>query len=60
MGRRGPLTAAKRNREAAKREKRKLKQERRLRRAEERAQANEAANTETITETRDNDQLHRV
>jgi len=39
MARRGPMSEAKRKREAAKREKRKAKRERQARRAEERAQA---------------------
>ena len=56
MARRGPLSAAKRKREADKREKRQAKQERRARRAEERrarraeeqAQAPEVAESETV------------
>jgi hypothetical protein len=43
MARRGPLSAAKRKREADKREKRRLKQEKRAKRAEERAQVRDAA-----------------
>ncbi len=57
MARRGPLSAAKRKREADKREKRQAKQERRARRAEERRarragelnQAGEVAESETMT-----------
>ncbi len=41
MARRGPLSAAKRKREADKRAKRQAKQERRAKRAEEKAQARE-------------------
>lgn len=49
MARRGPLSAAKRKREADKREKRKAKAEKRAMRAEEKARAREAAaNPETI------------
>lgn len=43
MARRGPLSAAKRKREADKREKRKAKEEKRAMRAEEKARAKEAA-----------------
>ena len=59
MARRGPLSAAKRKREADKRAKRQAKLERRARRAEERAQAREAAQSVT-TEGDDNEQPHRV
>ena len=45
MARRGPLSAAKRKREADKREKRRMKQERRAQRAEEKARAREVAKT---------------
>jgi hypothetical protein len=47
MANRGPLSAAKRKRELDKREKRQAKQERRLQRAAERAQAREAAPSDT-------------
>jgi hypothetical protein len=47
MARRGPLSAAKRKREADKREKRQAKQEKRARRAEEKAQARQVAQSET-------------
>jgi hypothetical protein len=49
MARRGPLSAAKRKREADKREKRQAKLERRAKRAEERARAREAAESNTMT-----------
>ena len=48
MARRGPLSAAKRKREADKREKRKAKAEKRALRAEEKAKAREAAESGAI------------
>jgi len=59
MAKRGPLSAAKRKREADKREKRQAKLERRAKRAEERAQAREAGQSETTTQE-DYEQPHRV
>lgn len=59
MAKRGPLSAAKRKREADKREKRQAKLERRAKRAEERAHAREAESSETITQE-DHEQHDRV
>lgn len=59
MAKRGPLSAAKRKREADKREKRQAKLERRAKRAEERAQAREAGQSETTIQE-DHEQPHRV
>lgn len=61
MARRGPLSAAKRKREADKRAKRQAKLERRARRAEEKAQAREEAGAESdLTIPEENDEAHRV
>ncbi len=48
MARRGPLSAAKRKREADKREKRKAKEEKRAMRAAEKARAREAAESGAV------------
>ncbi len=49
MARRGPLSMAKRKREAAKREKRQAKLEKKARRAEEKAQAKEDRSSDIMT-----------